>query len=219
MDRYLTEEEQLRLLATLKERACADLLGRRDAAVIRALIHSGLRIGEFSRITVGLALTALKTKYLFIPREHRKGQTRDHRCFVTHALRSDLEDLITVRYELRPGDCHESDPLVIGRHGEGMTVRNFELRFAHWAGVAGLPPGVSPHWLRHTRAMNILRRSSARNPLGVVQSALGHESIRSTGVYTATPREEVEAALTETDGRRRLSLREMRQSFEGRARA
>jgi site-specific recombinase XerC len=92
------------------------------------------------------------------------------------------------------------------------------LRFSAWAARAGLPTKASPHWLRHTRAMNVIRRSSAVNPRGVVQSALGHVSIRSTGVYTRTPREEVEAALAETDGRvGRVTRAALRRAFEGRA--
>lgn len=218
MERYLTEDEQARLLDVLKRTACT-ALDRRDAAVIRALIHSGLRIGEFSKITVGQALEAPRTKYLFVPREVRKGGRRDHRVFVTDALRTDLRDLYAVRFEMRPGDCHADDALVIGRHGKGLTVRQFELRFKAWVAAANLPSQASPHWLRHTRAMNIMRRSSAKDPCGVVKAALGHESIRSTGVYTGTSREDVESALCETDGRRRISLRELRKAYEGRAQA
>lgn len=217
MERYLTEAEQERFLRTLKERACVEAIDRRDAAAFKALMHSGLRIGEFSRITVGQALEALRTGYLFIPREHRKGRAHDHMVFVTQALREDLQDLLKARHEINEADCHEDDPLVIGRTGDGMTVRALELRFKQWAELAGLPPRASPHWLRHTRAMNIVRRSTARNPLGVAQSALGHVSIRSTGVYTKTPREDVEAALTETDGRvGRVSRRRLRAAWEGR---
>lgn len=226
MERYFTEPEQARLLAVLKAQA-ADAVSRRDAALIRLLIHSGLRIGEALQVTVGQALEALRSNYLFIPREHRKGWNRtadaqgktrrppkDHMVFVTGALRADLQDLLRVRHEQREGDCQTTDPLVIGRHGGAITVRAFELRFKLWAFAAELPLQASPHWLRHTRAMNIIRRSTAKNPLGVVQAALCHASIKSTGVYTATPREEVEAALVETDGRRRVSIRELRRSFE-----
>ena len=119
--------------------------------------------------------------------------------------------------DLRQGDTEVDAPLVIGRHGGAISVRQFEYRCALWGARAALPEGFSPHWLRQTRAMNIMRRSSAGDPRGGVKAALGHESIRSTGVYTETPREEVEAALTATDGRGRVSLRDLRQAFERRA--
>jgi len=217
MDRYLTEVEQGRLLDVLKRQAALPL-DRRDAAAIRALLHSGARIGEFLKVTLGDALAALQSGYLFIPRENRKGQKRDHQVFVTEALKADLRELLKVRFELAPDDAPATAPLVVGRSGRGLSVRAFQFRFAEWADRAGLPPKASPHWLRHTRAMNVMRRSTASDPRGVVQSALGHASIRSTGVYTATPREAVEAALTETDGRvGRVTRASLRRAFEGRA--
>lgn len=218
MDRYFTEDEQARLLKHLKESACRDIYGRRDDAAIRALIHSGLRIGEFLQITVGQALEALRTDYLFVPREHRKGKKKDHQVFVTDALQQDLRDLLKVRHEQLPADCREDDALVISRLGSGITVRSFELRFKEHARAARLPADASPHWLRHTRAMNIMRRSTAKDPRGIAQRALGHASIRSTGIYTATPREEVEAALAEIDAtKRRITPRQLRRAYEGRA--
>jgi site-specific recombinase XerC len=223
MDRYLTEDEQARLLGILKTAAGRDTLGRRDDAAVRALIHSGLRIGEFLRITVIDALAALRGDYLFIPREHRKGfgkgTARDHEVYVTAPLRRAVEDLLKVRAELFPEGCREDAPLIVGRNGEVMTVRNFQLRYKEHARTAGIARS-SPHWLRHTRGQNIMRRSTAADPRGIVQRALGHVSIASTGVYTATPREAVEAGLREVDGLRsgrRVTLAQLRREHEGRA--
>ena len=221
MNRYLTEPEQARLLETLKG-ASGGPLAARGYAWVRALRHSGLRITEFALINVGDALAALRTGYLFIPREHRKGWKRteregapkrnppkDHQTYVTNALREALEDLLKCRL-LPLGDlgCSENAPLIVARDGE-------------WAKLSGFPPGVSPHWLRHTRAMNIMRDSTARDPRGVVQSALGHADIRSTGIYTQTPREDVEAALDaiDTTKPRRVTRAVLRREFEGRATA
>lgn len=220
MNRYLTEPEQARLLDVLK-RNSGDPLAARDYAWVRALRHSGLRVQEFSLISVGDALAAMKSGYLFIPKAHRKGQRKDHQVYVTAALRESIEDLLKCRMlPLGGAGCHESEPLVVSRHGQGMTVRNYQLRLAHWAAVAGLPAGVSPHWLRHTRAMNIMRNSTASDPRGVVQSALGHADIRSSGVYTQTPREDVEAALDQIDQiHRRVTGATLRRDYEGRVTA
>lgn len=220
MNRYLTEGEQFKLLSVLKQHS-GDVLAARDYAWVRALRHSGLRIQEFSRISVGDALDALRFGYLFIPKEHRKGKRKDHSVYITSALRQALQDLLKCRYQMTPADCRQTDPLVVSRHGTGMTVRNYELRLADWGRKAGLPPGLSPHWLRHTRAMNIMQESTARDPRGVVQKALGHADIRSSGVYTQTPRAEVEAALDEIDSRAagRVTVAALRKAYEGRAAA
>ena len=225
MNRYLTEPEQARLLDVLK-RNSGDPLAARDYAWVRALRHSGLRIREFSLITVGDALAALRSGYLYIPKAHRKGRHKDHSVYLTAALREAVEDLLSRRVGHGVPDLHEDEPLVVSRQRAGlsvsMTVRNYQLRLAHWAAEAGLPAGVSPHWLRHTRAMNIMRNSTASDPRGVVQSALGHADIRSSGVYTQTPREDVEAALDEIDQpprSRRVTPAMLRRAYEGRAAA
>ncbi len=224
MDRYLTEEEQGRLLRILKEAAGRGPLARRDDAVTRALVHSGLRIGEFSLVTVGDALAALRTKYLFVPREHRKGDSKgaadDHLVFLTRPLRRALEDLLRVRQEMHPADCREADPLVLSRHGRALCVRSYELRMAAWGQAAGLPPGFSPHWLRHTLAMNIYNRSTAKDRMSIIQRALGHRSIASTAIYAKPSREEVDAALEEAaGGAGRVSRAQLRRAWAGRAAA
>lgn len=237
-ERYLTEAEQKQLLRTMKLQT-GDLLARRDYAWVRALIHSGMRLGEFSRMTVGAALAALRTGWIFIPKEHRKGWNRkprqrkdgstylpkppkDHTVLVTAPLREALTDLLAVR-ALQSGCAsgHAHDALVISRHGAGLCPRQYELRMARWAALAGLPEGASPHWLRHTRAQNIMRRSTSADPRGIVQAALGHASIASTGIYTAVSREDLAAGLAAVDAPtdRRAVKRGLRAEYRRRASA
>lgn len=220
MDRYWTEDEQKRLFGVLKMAPACDLTARRDDAAIRALIHSGMRVGEFLRVSVGDALAALRLGYLFLPKEHRKGKRRDHKLHVTDVLRKDLQDLLAIRAEMVTGPVHEDDPLVVSRLKAGMTVRNFEMRVKDVCIRAGLPPESSPHWTRHTRAMNIMRRSTSRDPRGVVQAALDHASIATTGVYTFPSREAIAEALDEVDAaevRRRVTTAQLRRAFDRRA--
>lgn len=217
MIKYLTEEEQNRLRGTLAQ--YAGETARRDSALIRLLIASGLRIGECLRLSVGDAVAAVKSGYLFIPKEHRKGRAgekRDHEVLMTNSVRVAVRDLL----ELREG-AGLDEALVVSRKSaakgwSALTVRAFEQRVRYWAELAGLPAGVSPHWFRHTRAMNIMRRTTATDPLGVVKAALGHGSIRSTEVYARATREKVEAALHEVDGKPRLRLADLRKMHEGR---
>lgn len=218
--RYLTEEEQGRLLKTV--RAQAGWLAARDGACIALLLSTGLRLKEFTLLSVGCALAALRSGYLYLPKGHRKGKKSDHEVLVTEPVRAALIALLAVRAEMtgcQPG--HESDPLVLSREGSRITPRAFEYRVAYWAVRAGLPAEVSPHWMRHSRAKNIMRRSTSTNPLGVVQATLGHASIASTGVYTALDKEQLAAALREVDETRlpgqRVSKRALRSEFERRA--
>ena len=75
-ERYLTEAEQQVLLRHMHLRR-ADALALRDGALMRLLLHTGMRLGETLALTQAEALQALRSGWLFIPREHRKGKRAD----------------------------------------------------------------------------------------------------------------------------------------------
>ena len=95
MNHYLTDTEQPQLLNTIKQ--YADEKAQRDYHICSALIHSGMRIGEFLLITVADALAALESGYLYIPADNRKGGKRDHSVYLTKSLRLDLIQLLELR--------------------------------------------------------------------------------------------------------------------------
>jgi integrase len=204
--RYLTELEQSRLLSGASR--VNDPLAQRDFHWMAALILTGMRIQEFSRLTVGQVQQSLSTGWLVSRREFCKGRKRPNEYMVTARLRGHLaalcrlSDALGEGLELPP----EGQPLVWGRDVAGragpLSVRSYEARLKLWAGVAGLNPRVSPHWLRHTRGMNIMRRSRGENPLKVAQVALNHTSLKSTGVYLQLSREEFEREIQAVDGGR-----------------
>ena len=227
MTRFLTDAQQRRLLEVAKEQS--SLLAQRDYAWMRLLIETGMRVNELATMTKGQAERALHDGWLVIGKEQRKGsrrpgkneageyihpvQRKAHGYVVTEPVRKCLEALLHLQQELSPALVPELDmepPLLWGRCGvvrgkvmcEHMSVRSFQARMKHWAYLAGLPNGVSPHWLRHTRGVNIVRRSRSKNPVKVVQLALGHANISSTGVYTQIRRDEFEADMRVVAGGR-----------------
>lgn len=209
--RYLTDEEQRRLLVTAKQQS--GLLAQRDYAWMRLLIETGMRVNELATLTHRQAALALATGWLTVTKEQRKGKRSGHEYMVTEPVRQCLVQLLHLQDELRPALCLPVEvlpPLLWGRCGvvkgkvmcEHMSVRSLQARMKHWAYLSGLPAGVSPHWLRHTRGVNIIRRSRGNNPLKVVQQALGHASIASTGIYTQMSREEYAQELHNVAGGR-----------------
>jgi site-specific recombinase XerC len=208
--RYHTDLEQKRLLSTVRSINTRE--AKRDAAWMNLLRLAGMRIGEFSRLTIAQARLALEEGWLFIPKEHRKGKRRDHSVLVTEPMRVELRRLIDLQREFG-GTGADDGPLVLSGRGQRMSVRSYQARYAGWCRQAGVQG--SPHWMRHTAAMNIMRRSGAQDPRGIVQAALGHTTIASSGIYTAPSKEDLAEALSRASRSGRTPRRDMRARFEG----
>lgn len=201
MKRYLTELEQQRLLRAAKTSTCA--MAQRDYWCMRLLIETGARVEEFSLFSAEQAEDALRTGWLIVQPEQRKGRAKGQEYLVTQSVRECLQALLAMQRAVpeawRIPEMEGPAPLVWGRDGQRLSVRSYQARVQHWAKVAGLGLNVSPHWLRHTRGMNIMRRSGSANALKVAQRALGHASLASTGIYLEMDREEYARALQATD--------------------
>lgn len=201
LKRYLTEPEQQALLRAA--RGSTDPLAQRDYWWMRLMLATGARVTEFARITAAQAEQALATGWLVVPAAQRKGGKRGHEYAVTQSVLECLQALLALQaQESAPIDGAAPAPLVWGRDGAALSVRSYQARMKHWARVAGLDLRASPHWLRHSRGVNVIRRSRSANPLKVAQLALGHASISSTGIYTQMARDEFVRDLQVIDGAR-----------------
>ena len=69
------------------------------------------------------------------------------------------------------------------------------------AARAGLPPGVTPHTLRHSYATHLLEEGVS---LRQIASYLGHESLDTTVIYTHLTAVSESRALSVIDGLTRL---------------
>lgn len=219
MKRYLTEQEQRHLLKAMK--AVADPLAQRDYHANSALILTGMRIREFSLLTAAQVRQALTCGWLVSLKEACKGQRHTNEYLITQPLRVHLQALLAISDEIARAiefEDGQMQPLVWGREVGGraghLSVRSYEARLKEWAVKAGLDPRISPHWLRHTRGMNVINRTRGKDGLRVAQLALNHRSIRSTGIYVQMSREEYEREIRLVDGGRvpRRMARQMAQA-------
>jgi integrase len=200
MRRYLTEAEQAALLKAAK--GSSDPLAQRDWHWMSALLLTGMRIGEFASLSVPQVELALKTGWLVTRADQCKGGTKGHEFLVSEQLRLHLVALLRWARGCERAFDAGFTPLVPGRDGYPMTPRAFQMRVKVWAAEAGLDGRVSPHWFRHSRGMNIIRRTRATDParaLLVAKEALGHASLKSTGVYLRLSREELASELAAVD--------------------
>jgi len=83
----------------------------------------------------------------------------------------------------KPLFIRHSGKVDIQKNGENMrlTVRSVQRTVAKYAKKSGLPIDVTPHTLRHSFATDLLISGA---DIRSVQEMLGHESIRTTQVYT-----------------------------------
>jgi site-specific recombinase XerC len=204
--RYLTEAEQRRLLEAAK--GSSDPLARRDYWWMRLMLSTGARVQEFSKLTLEQAERSLASGWLVVRPEQRKrsstGQARAHDYVVTATVAECLRALIAIHQrDAAAGTCTAAEaPLIWGRDGTALSVRSYQARIKQWAKAAGLEDRVSPHWLRHSRGVNIVRRSRSANPLKVVQLALGHANLQTSGIYTQMLKEDFVQAMHAVDGAR-----------------
>ncbi len=191
--RYLRPHEERQLLRTV--RRCDDVLARRDYEWMRLLRHTGLRIGTLTGLTVGHADEALRTGYLTYEAEIAKRGIGG-RIYLNRQARAAIKGLLKIRREMGHANVPDA-PLVMSRKRRGLSVRSCQARMRQWVEAAGLDVAATPHWFRHTLAKRILATSTAREPLRIVQAALGHRNISSTAVYTRPDRDEVARAIEE----------------------
>jgi integrase/recombinase XerD len=146
----------------------------RDRALFEVLYACGARVSE----AVGLTIDHLEPA-LRVLRLHGKG---DKVRIVPLGERAAdaLTEWLTVGRKQLPNSANRSE-VFLTKSGNPLSRTDAWRRLKHWALVAGLPAGVTPHTLRHSFATHLLQAGA---DLRAVQEMLGHASLRTTEVYT-----------------------------------
>lgn len=220
-NRCLTVAEESLFRRFFKTRG--DWQAKRDWAWMRALLRTGMRITEFSLLTVGEAMTAFRLGHLFVPAIKRKAEACDLTVYLVGEAAQAFHDLLALRVGADP-----DAPLVLGRNGLPLSVRQYQLALKQWAGLAGVDTGISPHWFRHAFAVSVVETSSSENPVFVLarlSKLLGHADSRSCMRYLTMSRASKTGGLAEMVERAgpardvRMTPARVRRAFEGRAAA
>ena len=185
---YLTDEEMNALLAA-PDRSTG--IGRRDYTILLLGLETGLRVSELTGLTC--ASVQLGTG------AHVRGHGKGRKERIT-PLRQETRVVLRAWLDERNGA--PGDPLFPGLKG-GRLSRDAVRRLVERHIVAAADScsslaakDVSPHVLRHSCAMNLLRHGV---DTATIALWLGHENVRTTyGVYLHADLQLKEKALART---------------------
>ena len=203
-DKYLTEREEKKLLAHLKN--IADIYTQRDYWLAIFMRQTGVRVSVICGkkktqtqdktlgLTIGEAKKTIATNYLELRGEIVKGGD-SLRLYANKKAVEALKELVKIHRKM--GHAPKDDaPLVVSKKGGNISARNLQERFnAH--GLASVGYEISPHWFRHTLAKRIMKNSTADDKVGIAQVQLGHSSREATAIYTMPDKEDLINAMEE----------------------
>lgn len=166
---YLDEKEMQALLEAPDRSTC---LGRRDHALLVVALETGLRASELTALTCGAVQLGTGAHVRCTGKGRKERMT---------PLRREARKVLGAWLLERRG--RPEDPLFPGPRGEHLTrdaVRRLVER--HTATATATCPSlatkeITPHTLRHSLAMNLLRHGV---DIATIALVLGHEDVRTT---------------------------------------
>jgi site-specific recombinase XerD len=152
--------------------------GLRDRTILETLFSTGLRVSEL--VNLNRDQIDLQRKEFGV-----KGKGNKLRVvFLSDTAAQWIERYLRSRQDnFKPLFIRYSGKVDAQKSGEKMrlTARSIQNIVAKYAKRAGLPIEATPHTLRHSFATDLLISGA---DIRSVQEMLGHESIRTTQVYT-----------------------------------
>ncbi|MBX3119316.1 MAG: tyrosine recombinase [Fimbriimonadaceae bacterium] len=154
--------------------------GLRDRAILELIYGAGLRISE----AVDLNMSQLDFDSGLLRVHGKRGKTR-----LVPLPGDTVYWLKKYVAEARPKLLKKPIGEVFVSH-RGLKLRRTTvgLKLAEYCKLAGISEKVSPHTLRHSYAVHLLKGGA---DLRAVQELLGHESVATTQVYTHLDMDEV----------------------------
>lgn len=199
LPKAITVEQVERLLAAPGD---ADVLGRRDRAMLETLYSTGIRVSELvglNYLDLDIAGEALRIK--------GKGKKERLVPLGTHALAAIRRYMEGVEADGKFAQCWSAErraqaPLFVNKHGGRLSSRSVRRKLDKYLREAGLDPTISPHTLRHSFATHLLDNGA---DLRSVQELLGHQSLSTTQVYTHLSTQRVRRAYDDAHPRAEAS--------------
>lgn len=170
LPRAITPDEVTNLTESVEDDASAPWIGARDRALLLLLYGSGLRIAE-----------ALALDGSALPLGDRITVTGKGGKQRTVPLLPIVREAVEEYVRMTPFSLSPQQPLFRGARGGRLAQGVVQRAVARARRALGLPPGATPHALRHSFATHLL---AAGADLRSLQELLGHASLGSTQIYT-----------------------------------
>lgn len=198
LPKAITIEQIEKLLAAPGD---ADVLGRRDRAMLETLYSTGIRVSEL----IGLNLEDLDDAGEAL-RVRGKGKKERIVPLGAHALAAirSYADMLRADPRFAPlwADNGRARPLFLNKHGGRLSSRSVRRKLDKYLQQVGLDPTISPHTLRHSFATHLLDNGA---DLRSVQELLGHQSLSTTQVYTHLTTQRMQDAYNKAHPRAQAS--------------
>jgi len=172
---FLNTEQIERLLSSPQ---ISNIIGLRDRAILETLFSTGLRVSEL--VSLNRDQVDLERKEFGVRGKGNKLRV----VFLSDTAAQWIKRYLQARKDnFKPLFIRHRGKLNIQKNGEKMrlTVRSIQNIVAKYARRSGFPFVATPHTLRHSFATDLLISGA---DIRSVQEMLGHESIRTTQVYT-----------------------------------
>jgi site-specific recombinase XerD len=172
---FLNPEQVERLLNSPQ---ISNIIGLRDRTIMETLFSTGLRVSEL--INLNRDQVDLERMEFGVKGKGNKVRV----VFLSDTATQWIERYLQARKDnLKPLFIRHKGKVDTQKRGEKMrlTVRSVQRTVVKYAKRSGLPIEATPHTLRHSFATDLLISGA---DIRSVQEMLGHESIRTTQVYT-----------------------------------
>ncbi len=136
--------------------------------IVKLLYGCGLRLSEL----INLRITDINSENMTIKIRNAKGN-KDRIVMLSASLLQDLRNYFTM---FRPKEY-----LFEGQNGNLYSARSVQNLVKDAAKRAGIIKKVTPHILRHSFATHLLESGT---DIRYIQELLGHQSIKTTEIYT-----------------------------------
>lgn len=176
---YLTLEESKHLLNTVLNYKQKDYYKWRDYTIITLLLNCGMRLSELSAIDVG---DIKENNTLRVIGKGNKERT----VYLNPSCIMALKKYLPIRRAF----YDESPALFFSKRKNRMSNRSIQHMIEKHITNAGFDPSkYTVHKLRHTAATLMYRYGDG--DLRALQEILGHESVKTTEIYTHIDKEQL----------------------------